>query len=390
MAKIPKELIERLKKETNLVRYVQQYTQLTKVGDGIWQGKCPNPKHNDSLPSFTVWEKEQSWACFGCHVGKKGTNGNVGSDIISFIEWHDNVDFRTAVLTLAKWANVDITLENNKEYEKNYKLNCKYKKDLYKSEDDSALYYLYERGLDDEDIDKWGIGYDSFSNRIVFPLYDRYNNIIGFNKRVIYDDKNEAKYKNSKNSKVFSKSNYLYGIHLLDTNYGNIFITEGSFDVILGTKYGVKNLMASLGTSFTEKHAEIIANLKLTPIIVFDSDDAGQSSTKKVLEYFSKLNIYCKVVVLPKGKDLYDMARELGPEINNYLEDNSVTAGFYVVKDILSHYQEDLYNLKLTTIPKLKRVINNVPTIEKKPIKNFIKDEINLSIDWWKENIIYD
>lgn len=82
--RFPDEFIKELKEKTDLVQLVKQYTKLRKVGMGIWQGVCPHPNHNDDTPSFTVWQKSNSWSCYGCHSGKKGIDGNKGSDAIAF------------------------------------------------------------------------------------------------------------------------------------------------------------------------------------------------------------------------------------------------------------------------------------------------------------------
>ncbi len=310
MSRIPQSFIEELKAKTDLVKFVKQYTPLKLVGRGIWQGPCPHPEHDDSTPSFTVWEKTNSWSCYGCHSGKKGIDGNKGSDIYAFVEWlNNNNDFRAAVKTVADWNNVSIpTDENQKLYDRNFKLTKKYQRDLFNEE--HVLEYLYERGFDDVDIDEWMIGFDKYENRIVFPLFDRYKNIIGFNRRVIEKDyRGGNKYKNSASSSIFNKSNFLYGMHNIDDSCNEIIITEGSIDVILSRKYGVKNVVASLGTSFTEQHAELIYKLGKTPVLIFDGDEAGNKGLKKALAYFDKLGVYCKVVNLPQGKDLNDLTK---------------------------------------------------------------------------------
>lgn len=292
MAKIPDSFIEELKAKTDLVRFAKQFTDLKKVGKGIWQGICPHPDHNDSTPSFTVWEKSNSWSCYGCHSGKKGMDNNKGSDIFALVQWLQKVGFRKAVEVVAEWNGVAIpTDENQKEYDKNYKLAVKYQKDLYETEE-HVLEYIYERGFDDSDIETWMIGFDKFSRRIVFPLFDRYKNIIGFNKRVVEKDyKGGDKYINSKESSIFNKSNYLYGMHDLDDSCNEIRITEGSIDVLLAKKYGVKNVVASLGTSFTESHANLIYKLGKTPVLIFDGDVAGNKGLMKALAYFDNLGV---------------------------------------------------------------------------------------------------
>lgn len=383
MAKIPESFITELKATTDLVKFASQFTALKKVGNGIWQGPCPHPDHNDSTPSFTVWEKHNSWSCYGCHSGKKGLDNNVGSDIYAFVQWvTKNNDFRNAVKVVADWNGVAIpTDENQKEYDRNYKLAMKYKKNLLEQEE-HVIEYLYERGFDDSDIDKWIIGFDKTSKRIVFPLIDRYNNIIGFNKRTIEKHYELGdKYKNSPNSKIFNKSTYLYGIHDLDNDFNEIRITEGSIDVALAKKYGVKNIVASLGTSFTESHAKVISKLNKIPVLIFDGDEAGESGLYKALAYFEALGVYCKIVRLPKGKDLADMAQELKFNLESYIKQKSITAGYLKIKNVVDEYNSSLYELKLETLPKLEAILQVVPLSEKKAIKTFVKDELNITIE---------
>lgn len=382
MSKIPDSFIEELKAKTNIISYIKQYTNLKKVGVGIWQGKCPHPKHNDDTPSFTVWEKKNSWACYGCHTGKKGLDGNYGSDIYAFIQWIDNISFREAVYKLASWNNISVPDDKNqKEYDRNYKLTSKYQRDLYLNDSD-ALEYLYSRGFDDSDIEKWKIGYDNFQDRIVFPLIDGYKNIVGFNKRVINEEySNGDKYKNSVNSPIFNKSTYLYGIHLLDRDFNEIRITEGSIDVIMANKYGAKNIVATLGTAFTEEHAKIISKTGLRPVLIFDGDSAGNKGLHKALSYFEELGIYCKVVKLPKDKDLADIANEKKFNIEAYIKQQSSTAGYIHIKDIVDEYNSKLYEIKVETIPKIEEVMNLIPRLEQKAIKSYIKDELKITLD---------
>lgn len=382
MSKIPASFIEELKEKTDLVKFIKQYTPLKLVGRGIWQGPCPHPNHNDSTPSFTVWEKTNSWSCYGCHSGKKGIDGNKGSDIYAFVEWLNcNNDFRAAVKTVADWNGVVIPNdENQKYYDKNYKLANKYQKDLLTTDND-ILDYLYERGLDDVDIEKWKIGYDKLTNRLSFPLLDRYNNVIGFTKRVI--DKNYRggdKYKNSASSSIFNKSKFLYGINDIDDSYEEIIITEGSMDVILSRKYGLKNVVASLGTSFTEQHAETIYKMGKVPVLIFDGDEAGNKALKKALAYFNKLGVYCKIVKLPDGKDLADLALEYKFNLTKYIKSESVTAGYFKIKDIIDEYNSSIYEIRLKIIPKLTDILESVPLSEKQAIKSFVKDIVNISI----------
>lgn len=378
--RFPDSFLQELKEKTDLVQLVNQYTKLKKVGLGVWQGVCFQPDHDDGTPSLTVWEKHNSWACYGCHSGKKGVDGNLGSDAIAFMQWAENLEWRPAVIKLAEWNDIPIpTDKNQKELEKNYNLNKKYRKDLYR--DEEVLDYLYNRGLDDIDLESWLLGYDNHNKRIVFPLLNKYKDIIGFNKRVVDPNyKGGDKYKNSATSTLFNKSNYLYGAHNLDKDFNEIRITEGSMDVILGHKYGLKNIVATLGTAFTEQHARAIAKTGMTPVLIFDGDDAGDSGITKALSYFEALGIYCKILKLPKGMDLADLSLDQKFGIENYIRRNAVTAGYLQIRDIVNDYNSSLYQIRLEYIPRLEEVMKYVPKTEERMLKSYVKDELNINL----------
>ena len=378
--RFPDEFIKELKDKTDLVQLVKEYTKLKKVSPGVWQGVCPNPNHQDDTPSFTVWQKTNSWSCYGCHSGKKGVEGNKGSDAIAFLQWIENLQWRQAVIRLAEWNDIPLpTDKNQKEFKKNYNLNQKFRRDLYKHEE--ILDYIYERGLDDIDIESWALGYDSYNKRIVFPLFSKYKDIIGFNKRILdSDSKDGKKYINSSSSEIFNKSTYFYGIHNLDNDCNEIRITEGSMDVILAHKFGVKNIVATLGTAFTEQHAKAIKKTGKTPVIIFDGDDAGDNGILKAISYFDALGVYCKIVHLPKGKDLADLSLELKFGIENYIRRNSVTAGYEQISKVVNEYHASLYTIRLEYIPRLEEIMKNVPKVEQRMLKSYIKDEMNINL----------
>ena len=378
--RFPDSFLKELNDKTDLVQLVKQYTKLRKVGMEIWQGVCPNPKHNDGTPSLTVWQKHNSWACYGCHAGKKGVDGNLGSDPIAFMQWVENLQWREAVIKLAEWNDMPIpTDKNQKEFEKNYKMALKYQRDLHKH--DNVLEYLYDRGLDDYDLESWMIGYDHHNKRIVFPLIGKYRDIIGFNKRVVDPNyKGGDKYKNSASSDIFNKSSYLYGSHNLHNGCNEIRITEGSMDVVLSTKYGAHNVVATLGTAFTEQHAKAIAKTGKTPVLIFDGDDAGDSGISKAISYFESLGVYCKIVKLPKGKDLADLALELKFGLETYIKRNAITAGYLQIDNIVKEYNSSLYQLRADYTPRFEEVMKYVPKTEEHMLKSYIKDELNITL----------
>ena len=151
-------------------------------------------------------------------------------------------------------------------------------------------------------------------------------------------------------------------------------------DVILGTKYGAKNVVATLGTAFTEQHAKAIQKTGKTPVLIFDGDSAGNSGILKALTYFESLGVYCKIVKLPEGKDLADLSLDLKFGIETYIKRNAITAGFLQISDLVKEYQSSLYNIRLEFIPRIEEVMKLVPKTEERVLKSYIKDELNINL----------
>lgn len=380
---LPQSFIDQVKQATDIVKLIKDYTELKPIGDGIWQGRCPNPNHNDKDPSFRVWEKEQSWACMGCHYGKKDLSAKkhedkiYGSDCFAFIQWitKGKVNWKQAVLQLAKRAQVP---EPSNENERLYNMKKILTKSYTKSLHGKPYNYLIERGLSKKEIKEWSIGFDG--TKIIFPLFDRYKNVLGFTKRWV--DKvpeDQPKYKNSSNSKIFNKSMYLYGIHKIDDNFDEVRITEGAMDVILPEKYGVKNIFATLGTAFTEGHIEIIKHYGKIPVFCMDGDRAGLASINKAINILAQNGIYSKILVLPDGMDMADLANKYKYDTEKYINDNAITYGFYEMKKILSMYDSKMVELKMKLYPEIVNILETIPDYtEKHIIEDLIKQRIGI------------
>lgn len=375
---LSKQFINQVKQATDMVKLAKQYTELKLVGEGIWQGVCPHPDHKDDTPSFTVWENTQSWACMGCHSGKKDIkHKNYGSDCIAFIQWIEGMKWREAVLHLAKEAGIEPEKEKHAEvYDHNLKLALSYHKNMHSN----ALNYLFERGLSEKDVEDWMIGFDG--SRIVFPLFDNFKRVLGFTKRKFVEtDKNSPKYRNSRNGKVFNKGSYLYGIHLLEDDCDEIRITEGAMDVIVSSKYGVKNIVATLGTAFTENHIDLIKNIGKTPVFCMDNDEAGIKAVKKSVELLSKHGIYTKILVLPDNMDMADLANLKKEETENFIQNHAITYGHMMIQEVINQYDAKVNEIKLRIYPELKKILSTIPTEdERKIIKDFIYERTGLKL----------
>lgn len=372
--KFSREFLDELKANTNLKELAEEYTELKPAGPTLYVGHCPHPKHNDSDASFCVNTQTNTWTCYGCHSDKKNKEqGNYGSDAIAFIEWinEGKISWIDTVKFLAKRINLPIPNDSNsKAYKQNYNLTQKYIKDMTCD----AYEYLYDRGLDDETIEKWTICYDKYDDRIVFPLFDSYKNIVGFNKRLVTPQTKglNRKYIHSSDSEIFKKSQYFYGMQFLDRTKDYIVLTEGVFDVILPQMYGVSNVICGLGTTLSEYQINVLAKLGKTVIVIYDNDDKGLKTMKKVMPLLESSGISAKLLLLPEGKDLAEVTLELRYNILEYILDNSITYGYYQIQNSINAFNRDLYELYHKYNSMFNAIKDSVPESEKSSIQLFI------------------
>ncbi len=333
-------LIEEVIQSNDIIDVISQYVSLKKTGKN-YKGLCPF--HNEKTPSFFVSDDKKLYHCFGC-----GESGN----IINFIMSVENLDFLDALESLADRANINLTQykennENNEIYKKRkilYDINREAAIYFYKNlghADNSGLNYLRSRGYDKDIIKTFGLGYakdewedlkkyllkkgfdlndiyesgliiqkkdgngyyDRFRNRVVFPIIMPPKKIVGFGGRVL--DNSLPKYLNSPESIIFNKSNILYGLNLARSALGtdkSLILVEGYTDVISLYQHGIKNVVATLGTSLTKSHGELLRRYCEEVVIAFDSDTAGESATIRGLDILDKVG--CKVKVLRLGKNM--------------------------------------------------------------------------------------
>ena len=290
MAFISQELINEIKSKNDIVDVISGYINLNE------KNKALCPFHNDHSPSFSVNGDKQIYKCFSC-----GESGNV----ITFVQKYNNISFQEAIKLLAESAGISITLDTPKKqsaYDKYYEINDTalkyYKNNLISSVGVEAYKYLTDRGLTKELISEFNIGlstgnklssmlgtkydissllnidlskeiggniYDTFQNRIIFPVIDEDKNVIAFSgRKYLRDDLNDVsqpKYLNTKETIIFKKSNVLYNINnsiqeIKKTK--EIIITEGFMDTIRMSSIGYKNVVALMGTAFTKEHLEKI------------------------------------------------------------------------------------------------------------------------------------
>lgn len=339
--KIPQNKIDEVSSSTDIVEVISAYTPLRKAGRSF-MGRCPF--HDERSPSFSVSQEKGVYHCFGC-----GKSGNV----FTFVMEKESVNFMEAVQILADKAGIQLEYENdpydadrNKVealYEINKKAGKYFHDNLMARSGEYAREYLAQRGLKDDIIKKFGLGYslrekdalfnhfqndfttddlinagmvlniakhefrDRFRGRLMFPIFNESGKVIAFGGRRMDDDnKDEAKYINSPETKIYNKSKTLYGLNFAKTRIketGYVILVEGYMDLISLYQNGIENVVASSGTSLTNLHAKILARYTKEVVIVFDSDLAGQNASRRAIELLIENDMSIGVIALPLGYD---------------------------------------------------------------------------------------
>ena len=344
------DLIEEIRQKNDIVDVISGYVKLQKKGSSYF-GLCPF--HNEKSPSFSVSRSKQMYYCFGC-----GAGGNV----ITFVMEYENFSFVEAVKMLAERAGVDVPeVEYSKEAKEKAdlkttlleinKLAAKYFYAQLKSEQGKLAHnYLTKRGLSEDTITAFGLGYsnkysddlykylkmkgygdeilakaglisfneksgvyDKFWNRVMFPIMDVNNRVIGFGGRVMGDAK--PKYLNSPETEVFDKSRNLYGLNRARTSRKSYFlICEGYMDVIALHQAGFTNAVASLGTALTSGHASLIKRYVNEVYLTYDSDEAGTKAALRAIPILKEAGITAKIIRMEPYKDPDEFIKNLGQE----------------------------------------------------------------------------
>ncbi|MCR5511199.1 DNA primase [Lachnospiraceae bacterium XBB2008] len=344
------ELIEEIRSKNDIVDVIGGYVHLQKKGSTYF-GLCPF--HNEKTASFSVTPSKQMYYCFGCHKG-----GNV----ITFLMEYENYSFQEAMAALAEKAGVELPepdqaqadrsrdilrkrmLEVNKEAAKYYAYL------LRSPKGEPGINYLKGRGLTDDTLNRFGLGFadvssdslvrylvskgyddqllidaglavfdeksglhDRFWNRVMYPIMDANNRVIGFGGRVMGDAK--PKYLNSRETFVFDKSRNLYGLNLARSSRTDYFILcEGYMDVIAMHQAGFNMAVASLGTAFTSGQATLLRRFVRKVYLAYDSDQAGIDAALKAIAVFRDMDMNCRIINMEPHKDPDEFIKTLGKE----------------------------------------------------------------------------
>lgn len=368
------ELIEQIKDANDIVSVVSEHVTLKKKGKNYW-GCCPF--HNEKTPSFSVAPDKGFYYCFGCHA-----SGNA----IKFLMELEGITFVEALERLANRANIPLPEaklspqvrareeRRKKLYEAcdlaaNFFHNCLLKTSYGKA----GLEYLKKRGLTDETIEKFRLGfapdgwdrlykafrergieesillelnlirkndkgqaYDFFRNRVMFPIMDGKGRVVGFGGRVM--DDSTPKYLNSPECQIFEKCKILFAF---DKAYKSIreekqaILVEGYMDVISAHNKGVTNVVASLGTAYTKDHGHILMRQADEIILAYDMDGAGRQAAARAIELLQNTDFKVRVLAMPDGKDPDDYVRNHGGKAFKELVEKAVKPLDYLLSESL-------------------------------------------------------
>lgn len=341
---LDKSVISEIKHNVNIVDVIGEVVSLTKSGRN-YLGLCPF--HQEKTPSFNVIEDKQFFHCFGC--GKSG-------DVFKFLEEYRQITFMESVKILSERIGMDLAIEPSHQqtkirqnpHQKLFDINqdaSKFYQAVLKTTKigEAAKQYLYDRGLDDRLIDYFNIGlapdesnylyqslsprydedtilnsglfnlseagsiFDSFRNRIIFPLTDENGHVIGFSGRIwtqADQDRKEAKYKNTRATTLFNKSYELYHLDKAKpvmTKSHEVYLMEGFMDVIAAYRAGIENAVASMGTALTPEHVSHLKKFTKKVILTYDGDNAGQNAIAKSLAILQDLTV--EIVRMPNQMD---------------------------------------------------------------------------------------
>ncbi len=386
MAEDKNTLTDKILANTNIVEIIQDVTPLEQKGKNH-MGLCPF--HQENTPSFSVSEEKQLYHCFSCKA-----SGNA----ITFIKETKNLDSKAAIKYLAERANIPLSesFEAAHPLQKYYDINQD-ALDFYQvylnhtKSGQTALNYLRNRKLEPHTIETFNIGlapaksdalyqamlkkeilksdltdlglvnenesvYDVFRNRLMFPLHDEHNRVVGFSGRILDKKAKTAKYINSTNTVTFEKQKVLYNLNragkaIRDKNRAVLF--EGFMDVIKAHTAGIHEGIATMGTALSSHHITLIRNYTDTVILCFDGDDAGIEATKGMVETLKKTPLHVYVANLPHPLDPDDFIDSHGNEKFQHLIDNALSSDEFLYEDYLKSTNTE----KLTDIERFKKQV---------------------------------
>lgn len=389
------EIIEEIRINNDIVEVVSEYVKLEKKGK-YYFGLCPF--HKEKTPSFSTDPLKQIFYCYGC---------SKGGSVFQFISLAEKLDFVETVRFLAERAKIQLPESNDEEQiekarQKQEIINVNLHAARYffeilnSTKGEAAVNYLKRRGITEQTIRKFGLGYspldwdgllkymhskgfdeqsvlksglvlrgnngrlyDRFRGRVMFPIFDIRGNVIAFGGRVM--DDTMPKYMNSPDSILYNKGKHLYALNFAK-NSGDkrLIIVEGYMDVISLHQSGIINTVASLGTALTESQGRILKKYAEEVVISYDADTAGQTAAIKGLDLLNEIGCNVKVLTVPDGKDPDEYVRKNGAEGFAKLADNALSLIEYKIKILRKEIDTSVTEGKIEFLNKVAVIISKL------------------------------
>lgn len=413
--------VQQIKERLHIQDIIAPYVKLTRAGRSL-RGLCPF--HKEKTPSFHVSPERGTWHCFGCGLGGDG---------FSFIEKIEGVDFKSAMKLLAEKAGVVIeytsgvredTSKRDRLFEVMRRAGEWYIGNLH---DTPAYAYAKQRGLTDETIQNWGIGYapeawralletltalgftipellsaglvkeadgkpgtyyDRFRNRLMFPIRDISGRVVAFTGRALASDE-QAKYLNSPETDLYHKSEILFGMDKAKDAIrvrGFTMVVEGQMDLLHSHQAGFTNTVALSGTALTEKHLTLMKRYSENLMLVLDADPAGLKATARSAQLALQSGLRVKAVRLPKGKDPADLISEDAGEFAKRVAGAKPIVEFFLTE--LASEEKDPHRLLRTAEDIVLPLIVSIPSpMEREHFVQVSAQALGLSAEAVRESL---
>ena len=404
---ISRETIEEILLRTDIQTLIGGYVSLKRASANL-KGLCPF--HSEKSPSFTVYPANNSFYCFGC---------GAGGDQISFIMRMEHLDYPDAIEFLAKRAGITVIDDNSQKYSNQPRFD---KKRMYQMNTDAAKffnaclfsdnpdakaalsYFTDSRKLSVATIKHFGLGYapnsfdvfskymlskgytydelvagflcgksergtyyDTFRNRVMFPIIDVSGNVIAFGGRVMDDSK--PKYKNSSDTPVFKKLRNLFALNFARHSCQDaLILCEGYMDVIALHAVGITNAVATLGTAITSEQARVMSRYTKRVIISYDSDEAGVKAATRAMKLLEEVGLEVSVLSVPGAKDPDEYIKRFGVDKFKQVISGAKSKFDYSLDAILSKYDLSLPQDKINALAEVEKLISDVNSMAERDV----------------------
>ena len=396
----PPSFIDELIARNPIEDVVGQYVSLKRSGSNLF-GLCPF--HGEKTASFSVAPDKGIYYCFGCHKGGGAVN---------FMMEVEGLSYPDAVRALAKRAGMEVP--EDEQYQSRYRQQERlwalmkeagrfFNEQLYTPAGAACLEYVKKRGLSKAVVTRFGMGfapdswnslihamkkkgyteqelidadlvgqkngriYDRFRNRLMFPIIDVRGNVIGFGGRVLDDSK--PKYLNTSETLIFNKRKNLFGLNFAKkSKLGYIILVEGNIDVVALHQFGFDNAVASLGTSLTEEHANLLSRYTEQVVLTYDSDEAGQRAAQRAIPMLEKVGIQVKVLKMKDAKDPDEFLQKFGADRFKLLLEDSANRVEYQLSAIRSKYDLRLDDQKIAYVHEAAELISTLDSSVKREV----------------------